>query len=102
MGKPETFQNVFDALGLPGAEELSAKAELAAKFIDVVRELGLSYEMAAQEIGSTPARVEMICCADLDGFTIDELCRFLVALGQDIEIGVRRAVAAPAHLSVRA
>lgn len=102
MSIPEGFQNVFDALGLPGAEELSAKAELAAKFIDVVRERGLSYEDAANEVGSTPSRVAMICCADLDDFTIDELCRFLVALGQNVEIGVRRAVAAPAHLSVRA
>lgn len=101
MNKPETFHNVFDALGLPGAEGLSAKAELAAKFIDVVRELGFSYEMAAKEIGSTPTRVEMICCANLDDITIDELCRFLVALGQDIEIGVSQAVVAPAHLSVR-
>ncbi|MBX3178216.1 MAG: XRE family transcriptional regulator [Candidatus Hydrogenedentes bacterium] len=102
MNKPETFQNVFDTLRLPGAEELSAKAELAAKFIDVIRELGLSYEEAANEIGALPNRVEMACCADLDDFTIDELCRFLVALGQDIEIGVRRAVDTPAHLSVRA
>lgn len=101
MSNPETFQNVFDALGLPEAEELSAKAELAAKFIDIVRERGFSHEDAAKEIGSTPSRVKMICCADLDDFTIDELCRFLVALGQDIEIGVRQAVAASAHLSVR-
>lgn len=102
MSKPETVQNVFEVLRLPEAEELSAKAELAAKFIDVVRERHFSYKDAANEIGSTPSRVEMVCCADLDDITIDELCRFLVALGQDIEIGVRRAVAAPAHLSVRA
>jgi predicted XRE-type DNA-binding protein len=102
MSDPETFQNVFDALGLPGVEELSAKAELAAKFIEIIRERGFTSEDAANEIGATPSRVEMICCADLEDFTIDELCRFLVALGQDIEIGVRRAVAAPAHLSVRA
>ena len=101
MSNSETFQNVFDALGLPGVEELSVKAELAAKFIEIVRERGFSYEDAANEIGATYSRVEMICCADLEDVTIDELCRFLVALGQDIEIDVRRAVAAPAHLSVR-
>lgn len=101
MNKPETFQNVFDALDLPGTEELSAKAELAAKLIDVVRARDLTYEEAAKVIGTRDSRVKKVCCAELDDFTIDELCRFLVALGQDIEIGVSEAAAAPAHLSVR-
>lgn len=101
MNIPETFENVFEALSLPGPEELSAKAELAAKLIDVIRARDLSYEDAAKIIGTRDSRVKKVCCAELDDFTINELCRFLVALGQDIEIGVREAVAAPAHLSVR-
>ena len=88
MGKPESFQNVFDALDLSAVDELSAKSELAAKFINVLRERGFSHEDAARAIGTTASRVKMVCCADLDDFTTDDLLRFLVTLGQHTEIGV--------------
>lgn len=100
MTEPVVVQNIFDMLGLPGVEELSAKAELAAKFIDVFRERGLSYEEAAAVIGTHASRVKMVCCADLDELTIDELCHWLVAMGQDVEIAVRSARDAVAHISV--
>ncbi len=88
MGKPESLQNVFDALDLQGADELSAKSELAAKFAKALRERDFSHKDAARAIGTTASRVKMVCCADLDDLTIDDLLRFLVALGQDIAIGV--------------
>ncbi len=38
--------------------------------------------------------------AKLDGFTIDELCRYLVSLGQNVHIAVESSDASGAHLRV--
>ena len=91
--------NVFEALKLPNAEELAARANLAAKIISVVEGRGMSHESVASRVGCAPARIEQVCNADLDDFTIDELCRLLVALGQSVEIVVIPADS-DAHISV--
>jgi len=100
MSKPEPVYNIFEALNLPNAEELTARANLAAKIIGIVQERGLSHQAAAKIIGCAPARIKMVCNAELDDFTMDELCRFLVALGQNVEIAVNPAAASDAHISV--
>lgn len=100
MDRPLPVYNVFEALDVPDAEELAARADLAAKIIGVIQERQLTYADAADAIGCERVRIERICNADLDGFTMDELCRYLVALGQDVQIAVKPAAEADAHLCV--
>ncbi len=100
MNKSEPVYNVFEALGFVNVEEMTARANLASKIIGVVRVRGLSCEAAAELVGCAAVRIEQVCNADLDDFTIDELCRYLVALGQDVQIAVKPTADTEAHLCV--
>lgn len=78
--------NVFAVLGLPDAEDLQAKAQLANAIHRALTARGLTQAEAAALMGTTQAKVSAIVRCKLDGFSIDRLFRFLNALGQDVEI----------------
>lgn len=80
--------NIFEVLGLPDADALNAKAQLANQIHKAMSSLGLTQSEAAALMGTTQAKVGDIVRCKLDGYTIDRLFRFLNALGQDIEITV--------------
>lgn len=73
---------MFADLGLPDADEHLVKAGLVVRIGRIIRERGLTQSAAAK----------------LRGYSVERLMRFLVALGQDVEIVVKpvqRGVARP-------
>lgn len=78
--------NLFALLGLPDAEDLHAKAQLANAIHRTLAARGLTQAEAAALMGTTQAKVSAIVRCKLDGFSIDRLFRFLNALDQDVEI----------------
>lgn len=78
--------NIFAALGLPDADDLHVKAQLANAIHRTLSARGLTQAEAAGLMGTTQAKVSDIVRCKLDGFSIDRLFRFLNALGQDVEI----------------
>ena len=80
--------NVFADLGLPNAEELLAKAELAHKITILIRERGLTQAQAAKLLGVDQPKVSALIRGQLTGFSIERLMRFLLAFGQDIRITI--------------
>ncbi len=100
MDSSESIYNIFETLGLENAEALMAVSVLASKIVKAKEARGLSDTEAAELAGCTPMRIDQICRADLDGFTIDELCRYLVSLGQNVHIAVESSDASGAHLRV--
>ncbi len=80
--------NLFALLGLPDADNLHAKAQLANAIHRTLSERGLTQSEAAGLMGTTQAKVSAIVRCKLDGFSIDRLFRFLNALGQDVEITI--------------
>ncbi|MBX9582524.1 MAG: helix-turn-helix domain-containing protein [Gemmataceae bacterium] len=83
--------NVFADLGIPDAGVALAKANLAHRICEVIREKKLSQTKAAAILGVTQPKVSDLVRGKLDGFTVDRLLKFLNRLGQDVEISVRPA-----------
>jgi predicted XRE-type DNA-binding protein len=93
--------NVFADLNLPNADDLLAKAELAGKIIAEIQLRRLTQSQAAAILGIDQPKVSALKQGKLSGFSIERLMRFLLALGNDVEILVkRRAKSRPARLRV--
>jgi predicted XRE-type DNA-binding protein len=81
--------NVFADLNLPQADDLLAKAELAAKIITEIQRRRLTQSQAAAILGIDQPKVSALKQGKLSGFSIERLMRLLLVLGRDIEIVVK-------------
>ena len=82
--------NVFADLGLPDAEELESKAQLAYRIAEIIRGRHLTQAEAANVLGATQPIVSNLMNGQLHGFSLERLVRFLNALDRDVEIIVKR------------
>ena len=80
--------NVFADLGLPDADQLLAKADLAIEISRIIEERGLTQAEAAEIMGVDQPKVSALVRGRLEGFSMERLYRFLNALGRDVEIVV--------------
>ncbi len=80
--------NVFADLGLPDADDLMAKANLALHIRRVIEARKLTQVRAAKLLGIDQPKVSSIINGHLDGFSTDRLMRFLNDLGCDVQIAV--------------
>ncbi len=81
--------NVFADLKLPRADDLLAKAELAAKIITEIQRRRLTQSQAAAILGIDQPKISALKQGKLSGSSIERLMRFLLLLGRDIEITVK-------------
>ncbi len=82
--------NVFVDLNLPDAQEKQTKVRLAVT-INRVIELGkLSQAAAAQILQVNQPKISALANYRVDGFSVERLMNFLNALGQDVEIVIRK------------
>ena len=81
--------NVFADIGLPNAEEHLVKAKLVWKIDHLLRGRGLKQVQAAALFGVRQPDVSKMLRGDFRQFSVERLMRFLVALGQDVEIFVK-------------
>jgi predicted XRE-type DNA-binding protein len=81
--------NVFADLGFPNAEEHLIKAQLVYKIDMLMKERGLKQVNAAGLFGVKQPDVSKMLRGDFRQFSVERLMRFLVALGQDVEIVVK-------------
>jgi predicted XRE-type DNA-binding protein len=65
------------------------KAELARRIVALMRERGLRQNEAAGLFGVKQPDISKLLHGDFRQFSVERLLRFLVALGQDVEIVVR-------------
>ena len=82
--------NVFADLNLSHADDLLAKAELAAKIIAEIQRRRLTQSQAATILGIDQPKISALKQGKLSGFSIERLMRLLLKLGRDIEITVKR------------
>ena len=81
--------NVFRDLGLPDADLLQAKADLVHRISVLIGKRGLSQVRAAEVLGITQPKISALLHGRLEGFSMDRLVRFLIALDQDVRISVQ-------------
>lgn len=80
--------NVFADLGLPDAQDLLAKSNLAHQIGTIISHRHLNQTEAAAVLGTTQPKVSDLLRGRLDGFSIERLIRFLNALDRDVRIVV--------------
>jgi predicted XRE-type DNA-binding protein len=83
--------NVFADAGLPNAEEHLVKAQLVYKIDTLMKERGLTQVEAARLFGVKQPDVSKMVRGEFRQFSVERLMRFLVELGQDVEITVKQA-----------
>ncbi|MFN0191681.1 MAG: helix-turn-helix domain-containing protein [Aestuariivirga sp.] len=81
--------NVFADIGLPNAEEHLIKAQLVFKIDALMKARRLKQADAAKLFGVKQPDVSKMLHGDFRQFSVERLMRFLVALGQDVEIVVK-------------
>lgn len=96
--------NVFADLGLPDATELDTKARLAVEINRIMVEQRLTQATAAERLEVSQPKISALKNYRLDGFSVERLMSFLLALGQDVEIRItaRRAVRSHGRIVVQA
>ena len=83
--------NVFADLGLSEPGERQTKTRLALALNRIIKEQGLKQVEAASKLGVPQPKVSALVNYQLDGFSVEKLMEFIVALGRDVEIIVRPA-----------
>jgi len=81
--------NVFADLGLPDAEDMLVKAELARQILSVIKGRRLTQARAAEILGIDQPKVSALTRGKLSGFSLERLIHFLNALGHDVQIVVK-------------
>ena len=92
--------NVFADLGLPDAGEHLIKAGLVVRIDQIIRDRKLTQTAAGELMGIDQPKVSAMLTGQFRGYSVERLMRFLVALGQDVEIVVRPAKRGAAELRV--
>jgi predicted XRE-type DNA-binding protein len=94
-------RNVLADLGVPNAEELTAKTVLAKKINDILQARGITQFAAAEQLAMPQPKISAIRNYKLRGISLERLMQALTALGQHVEIVVTRRKA-PARIDVAA
>ena len=77
--------------GLPHGDERLAKAKLAQKINERIKERDIKQKAAAELLGITQPEVSNLGKGRLQGFTFDRLYRCLNALDLDVEISIKKS-----------
>ena len=107
-GKPIRIEpssgSVFTDLGLPDAAELDTKVRLAVEINRLIKDRRLTQVTAAECLEVSQPKISALKNYKLDGFSVERLMSFLLALGQDVEMRItpRRAVRSPGRIVVQA
>ena len=88
-GVIESGGNVFADMGLPDPEGELTKAQLAGHIRETIRRRRLTQIAASKLMGIDQPKVSALLNGRLANFSAERLMKFLVALGQDVEISVR-------------
>jgi predicted XRE-type DNA-binding protein len=81
--------NVFADLGLPDAAELDIKVRLAVEIVRLINARRLSQAAAGALLKINQPKISALKNYKLDGFSVERLMTFLLALGQDVEIRIK-------------
>ena len=83
--------NVYADLGLPDADKLKIKTDLAIEIRKAMRRLDLTQQRAAKRMGITQPKVSDLLRGDFTNLSERKLMDCLTRLGYDIEIKLRPA-----------
>ena len=82
--------NVFADLGYADADERQTKLRLAHMINGVITRQKLTQARAAEKLGVNQPKISALANYKLEGFSVERLMAFLVALDQDLEITIKK------------
>lgn len=82
--------NVFADLGYADADERQTKLRLAHTINGVIMRQKLTQALAAEKLAVNQPKISALANYKLDGFSVERLMSFLVALDQDVEITIKK------------
>lgn len=82
--------NVYADFEFQNPQEAQTKAELAMTITDIIKQRKLTQAEAAEIIGIDQPKISKITRGLLSEFTIERLMRFVLSLGFDIELKLKR------------
>jgi len=82
--------NVFTDLGLPASQEDMIKVAIAQAITCILRKRGLTQSEAAHIVNADQAKISALFRGRLRGFSVERLFRYLVLLGQDVDIHISK------------
>lgn len=96
--------NIFADLGLTDEAELNTKLRLAVAINRLIKDQRLTQVSAAECLEVSQPKISALKNYKLDGFSVERLMTFLLALGQDVEIRIspRRGARASGSIVVQA
>ncbi len=83
--------NVYADLGMPDAEEMWIKAQLATKIGDIIKHRKLTQVQAAELLGITQPKLSGLIRGQFRGISETKMLECLTRLGRDIQIVVKSA-----------
>ena len=92
--------NVFADLGFENAEQELLKAHLTLQIYKIVKERQLTQAAAATLLGIKQPHVSLLMRNRAGTFSVERLMDFVMALGLDVEIHLKRARKAHGQMSV--
>lgn len=87
--------NVFEDLGLPGAEDRLLKAQLASQIQRLIEEKEMTQAEIAPLLGLDQPKVSNLMRGRLAGFSVERLFGILNRLGHSIEVRISAKEYAP-------
>ncbi|MGH7812909.1 MAG: helix-turn-helix domain-containing protein [Candidatus Binataceae bacterium] len=93
--------NVFADLGFAQPDEELTKAQLASCMREIIRRRRLTQNAAASLMGIDQPKVSALMNGRLANFSSERLMRLLTALGEDVDIVVRKAPRGIKHGRIR-
>jgi predicted XRE-type DNA-binding protein len=87
--KEESSGNIFADLGLPNPEQEQLKAHLTLQIYRIIKARKLTQAEAGEIIGVAQPQVSLLMRNRSGNFSIERLMKFLMALGNDVEITVK-------------
>src|SRR3546814_3283026 len=91
-------ENVFADLGVPDADKLKVKTDLAIEIRKAMKALELTQKEAAQRMGVSQAKVSGMMRGDFTNLSERKLMDCLNRLGYDIEIKVKPETESLGHM----
>ncbi|WP_316232718.1 helix-turn-helix transcriptional regulator [Bradyrhizobium sp. SZCCHNPS2010] len=78
--------NIFADIGLPNAENHLVKAQIVVAVGNLIRSQNLTQAAAAEKMGLKQPDVSKLLDGRFEGFSLERLIGFLLALGNDVTI----------------
>lgn len=84
----EGSENIFEDIGLSNPEEALAKASIALKIHEIIKNQKLTQTAAAKILKISQPKVSLLLRGYLTDFSLERLLRFLNDLGQNVYISI--------------